>query len=199
MSKKTLVPLLLALCAGVGFHSEASAWASANRFGGHSYGGGGTMTHDNRWGGSTSANAMGGWSHTNADGGHSAGVAGYGGYHTTAGGFTTYHPPAYGYPGYAPYHPPVGVVGGCYNCGVSAGAVAAGVAVGAVAGAAVATAATRPVVVAPAYPVGVNYSVLPPAAVVSSIGGVTYYNVGPTWFRPYYGANGVYYTVVPAP
>lgn len=199
MKKTTLPALLLALCAGLGLHSEASAWASANRFGGHSYGGFGTATHDNRWGGSTSANAWGGWSHTNADGGHSAGVAGYGGYHTTAGGFTTYHPPAYGYPGYAPYHPPVPYPG-CYGC-VNAGAVAAGVAVGAVAGAAVAAAA-RPVVVAPAYPaypIGVNYSVLPPAAVVNTIAGVTYYNVGATWFRPYYGPSGVYYTVVPAP
>lgn len=189
--KKAIVPLLLALCAGIGFHSQASAWASANRFGGHSYGGAGTATHDNRWGGSTSANAMGGWSHTNADGGHSAGVAGYGGYHTTAGGFTTYHPPAYGAAGYAPYHAPVGVVGGC--CGVSAGAVAAGVAVGAVAGAAVASAER------PAYVMGTNYAVLPPGAGVATIAGVSYYQVGPTWFRPYYGANGVYYRVVPMP
>jgi hypothetical protein len=192
--KKSIVPVLLALCAGMGLHSQASAWASANRFGGHSYGGGGEMTHDNRYGGSTSANAMGGWSHTNADGGHSEGVAGYGGVHTTAGGYSTYHPPAYGAPGYAPYHPPVGVVGGCYNCGYSAGAVAAGVAVGAVVGAVAGAAVARP-----AYVMGTNYAVLPAGAGVATIGGVSYYNVGSSWFRPYYGANGVYYQVVPAP
>jgi len=28
---------------------------------------------------------------------------------------------------------------------------------------------------------------------------VTYYLNGNTWFKPSYGANGVYYTVVPAP
>jgi hypothetical protein len=30
-------------------------------------------------------------------------------------------------------------------------------------------------------------------------GGLTYYNCGGTWFSPYYGANGVYYRVVPVP
>ena len=29
--------------------------------------------------------------------------------------------------------------------------------------------------------------------------GATYYLNGNTWFQPAYGANGVYYTVVPAP
>ncbi len=30
-------------------------------------------------------------------------------------------------------------------------------------------------------------------------GGTTYYLAGNTWFQPAYGANGVYYRVVPAP
>ena len=190
---KALLPLLAAWLITAGFHAPAAAWASANRFGGHSYGGFGSATHDNRWGGSTSANAFGGWSHTNANGGHSEGVAGYGAVHTTAGGFSTYRPPAYGYGGYAPYHAPVAVPyyhAGCYDC---AGAVAAGAVVGVAAGAAVASAA-RPV-----YSVGVNYATVPPGAVIVNQAGINYYQVGSTWFRPYYGANGVYYTVVPAP
>lgn len=192
---KALLPMLAALLMSAGFQEQAAAWASANRYGGHSYGGGGAATHDNRWGGSTSANVAGGWSHTNADGGHSAGVAGYGAVHTTAGGFSTYHPPAYGYGGYAPYHAPVAVPyyhSGCYDC---AGAVAAGAVVGVAAGAAVASAA-RPV---PVYAVGVNYATVPPGAVIVNRAGINYYQVGGTWFRPYYGANGVYYTVVSAP
>ena len=35
------------------------------------------------------------------------------------------------------------------------------------------------------------------AAVTSA--GRTYYVSGPTWFQPTYGANGVYYRVVPPP
>ena len=34
---------------------------------------------------------------------------------------------------------------------------------------------------------------------MASVNGQTYYLSGNTWFRPSYGANGVYYTVVPAP
>jgi hypothetical protein len=182
------LPILAALLVGAGFHAPAAAWASANRFGGHSYGGYGTATHDNRWGGSTSANAFGGYSHTNMYGGHTTGVAGYGAVHTTPGGYSAYHPPAYGYGGYAPYHA-AGVVpyyhGGCYDC---AGAVAAGAVVGLAAGAAIAH-----------YNMGVNYASIPPGAVVVNQSGINYYQVGSNWFRPYYGANGVYYTVVPAP
>ena len=190
---KALLPLLAAWLITAGFHAPAAAWASANRFGGHSYGGFGSATHDNRWGGSTSANAFGGWSHTNAYGGHSEGVAGYGAVHTTAGGFSTYHPPAYGYGGYAPYHAPVAVPyyhAGCYDC---AGAVAAGAVVGVAAGAAVAN-ANRAV-----YPMGVSYARVPAGAVMVNRFGVDYYQVGDSWFRPFYGANGVYYTVVGAP
>ena len=190
---KTFLPLLAGLLMAAGFQAPAAAWASANRFGGHSYGGFGGATHDNRWGGSTSRSWDGAVSHTNMYGGHSAGVPGYGAVHTTAGGFTTYHPPAYGYGGYAPYHAPVAVPyyhAGCYDC---AGAVAAGAVVGVAAGAAIAGAAR------PLYPMGVNYATVPPGAVIVNQAGINYYQVGSTWFRPYYGANGVYYTVVPAP
>ena len=193
MTNPKVLPLVLAALMAASFHDTAAAWASANRFGGHSFGGFGGATHDNRWGGSTSRSWDGAVSHTNMYGGHSAGVPGYGAVHTTAGGFSTYRPPAYGYAGYAPYHAPMAVPyyhAGCYNC---AGAVAAGAVVGLAAGAAIANAA-RPV-----YSMGVNYATMPPDAVIVNQAGINYYQVGSTWFRPYYGANGVYYTVVPAP
>ncbi len=190
---KTSLPLLAGLLMVAGFHAPAGAWASANRFGGHSQGGIAGASHTNAWGGSTTHAYAGGTSHTNMYGGTTTGAAGYGAVHTTAGGYSAYHPPAPGYAGYAPYHPPVAVPyyhSGCYNC---AGAVAAGAVVGVAAGAAVARAAT------PVYAVGTNYAVVPAGAVVVERYGTSYYQVGNTWFRPYYGANGVYYSVVPAP
>ena len=193
MTNTKVLPLVLAALMAASFHQTAAAWASANRFGGHSFGGFGGATHDNRWGGSTSRSWDGAVSHTNMYGGHSAGVPGYGAVHTTAGGFSTYRPPAYGYAGYAPYHAPMAVPyyhAGCYDC---AGAVAAGAVVGLAAGAAIASAAR------PMYSMGVNYATVPPGAVIVNQAGINYYQVGSTWFRPYYGANGVYYTVVPAP
>lgn len=173
-----VLPLLAGLLATAGFHASAAAWATANRFGGHTEGGFDSATHTNRWGGSTTA------------------VGGMGAVHTTPGGYSAYHPPAYGAAGYAPYHAPVAVPyyhAGCYNC---AGAVAAGAVVGVAAGAAIATAA-RPAPVV--YPMGVSYATVPAGAVIVNRYGVNYYQVGTTWFRPYYGANGVYYSVVAPP
>jgi hypothetical protein len=100
----------------------------------------------------------------------------------------------------------------CYNCGgwSTAGAAAAGVAVGMVAGAAVAS-ANNSANTAAAYNAGVAagasgsyapgaiYAVLPAGAAVATVSGQTYYINGNTWFQPAYGANGVYYRVVPAP
>lgn len=195
---KTLLPLLAFAVMAAGFHAPAAAWASANRFGGHSEGGFGGATHENAFGGSTTHSWAGATSHTNRYGGTTTGAYGAGAVHTTAGGVSAYRPPAYGEAGYAPYHPPVAVPyyhAGCYNC---AGAVATGAVVGVAAGAAIATAAARPVVPA-AYPIGVSYATLPAGAVIADRNGVSYYQVGTTWFRPAYGANGVYYSVVPAP
>ena len=45
----------------------------------------------------------------------------------------------------------------------------------------------------------VNYAALPAGAMVINKNGATYYLSGNTWFKPSYGANGVYYTVVSAP
>ncbi len=81
-----------------------------------------------------------------------------------------------------------------YSAGVAAGsantasAYNAGVATGYVAGAA-----------STSYAMGANYATLPPGAMSINKGGTTYYLSGNTWFQPAYGANGVYYRVVPAP
>lgn len=210
MQKATL-SILAGLLIGAGLQTSAFAWARANAWGGHSEGGFGGMSHTNRFGGTSSASWDGAYSHTNAYGGHTSGVAGYGAVHTGPGGGSFYHPPTgyagygyhppvAGYPGYAPYHPPVAVPyyhAGCYDC---AGAVAAGAVVGVAAGAAIATAAAHPVVAAvPFYPIGTSIAVLPPSASFIEQGGVSYYQVGNTWYRPAYGANGVFYTVVAPP
>jgi hypothetical protein len=194
---KAILPLLAAAFLSAGFHGTASAWARANAWGGHSAGGFGGFTHDNAFGGSTTHSWYGGTSHTNRYGGTTTGAYGMGAVHTTAGGFSTYHPPGYGYGGYAPYYRPVGVPyyhPGCYDCGAVAAGAAVGLAAGAVAGAALA----RPVVI-PAYPLGTSFTTLPSGAVYVDRGGVTYYQVGNSWFRPSFGANGVYYSAVPAP
>ena len=188
-------------------HSNAFGGSSA-----HAYGEG--TEHTNMYGGS-SAHAWGGGSeHTNVYGGSTYGAYGAGAVHTTSYGATAYRPPAYpAAPVYAPYHPPVAVPyysSGCYNC---AGAAAAGAVVGMAAGAAVASANTAAananayssgyaagsVNTAAAYAVGVNYAALPPGAAAISRNGTTYYLLGNTWFLPAYGANGVYYRVVPTP
>lgn len=118
-----------------------------------------------------------------------------------------YHPvyhPAYYHPPY--YHPPTG----CYGCGAAAGAVV-GMAVGA---AMVSAAQPKTVIVQqpavvyaapPVYyaqgnmPIGAQVAVLPAGANSMVVNGVTYYQSGPTWFKPFFGSSGVYYEVVPAP
>jgi hypothetical protein len=99
----------------------------------------------------------------------------------------------------------------CSNCGGwSTAGAAAGAAVGMAAGAAVAsanTAATSSAYAAgysagavnTAYAIGAIYATLPAGCVASSVHGTTYYQCSTTWFQPSYGANGVYYRVVPTP
>ncbi|SBT03495.1 conserved membrane hypothetical protein [Candidatus Accumulibacter aalborgensis] len=225
MMKSTIIGMAVAL--GVALPSgPAAAWASANRFGGstehspgatehtnafggsseHAYGEG--SEHTNMYGGSSAHAWGGGTTHTNVYGGTTTGAYGAGAVHTTPYGATAYRPPVY-----APYHPPVAVPyysSGCYNC---AGAAAAGAVVGIAAGAAIASANTAAatnsayssgyaagsVNTAAAYAVGVNYAALPAGATPIAKYGTTYYLVGNTWFLPAYGANGVYYRVVPTP
>ena len=119
--------------------------------------------------------------------------------HTTAGGFTTYHPPGLRVRGLCALLPaggravlPRGLLlrlrcgrccgrrrrpGGGRGGGRGDGESAA----------------------IPAYPLGASFATLPTGAVYVDRAGVTYYQVGTSWFRPSYGANGVYYSVVPAP
>ena len=49
------------------------------------------------------------------------------------------------------------------------------------------------------YATGVNYAALPAGAMSVNKNGTTYYLSGNTWFKPAYGASGVYYTAVPTP
>jgi hypothetical protein len=185
-------------------------------------------SHSNVYGGSTTHFAYGGTTHTNVYGGTTSARYGAGAVHTTPYGTTAYasayHPPT----AYYGYHPPTTVgyyQAGCYHCGYGA-AAAAGAAIGAAVGtsgtsaaaananaaaananaaaanaaAAAATAAT----VVPAYPVayqmGAVYAALPAGGcAMPEVNGTLYYLCGNTWFSPAYGANGVYYRVVPTP
>ena len=197
-------------------HSASGGTEHSNAYGGSSEARAGDgAEHTNAYGGSTEARYGSGAEHTNMYGGSTGAAYGDGAYHTTSYGATAYRPPAYGT--YPAYHPPVAVPyysSGCSGCAVAAGAVvgmAAGAAVasantasaynaGVVAGA---SAASMPVVArAPApgsYPVGYNYAALPPGASQVNVRGSTYYLSGNTWFQPFFGANGAYYQVVPAP
>jgi hypothetical protein len=85
-----------------------------------------------------------------------------------------------------------------YSAGVAAGSAntTAAYSAGVVAGAG---AATTVVVVPTTYVTGAIYATVPAGAVSINKGGTTYYLSGNTWFQPAYGANGVYYHVVPAP
>ncbi len=46
---------------------------------------------------------------------------------------------------------------------------------------------------------GAIYAALPAGCISPKVPSGTYYLCGNTWFQPAYGANGVYYRVVPAP
>ena len=125
--------------------------------------------------------------------GESNGQYAYGNHYT---GSTTYA---------GAYHPPTVVNQyygtGCYNCGgwSGAGAVAAGAVAGAAVGVAAATAANANAAAAASYGYGDVYAALPAGCAYAPYYGTTYYNCGAAWFSPAYGANGVYYRVVPRP
>jgi hypothetical protein len=46
---------------------------------------------------------------------------------------------------------------------------------------------------------GMSYATLPAGSMSINKNGQTYYLYGNTWFQPSYGANGVFYRVVPTP
>jgi len=203
-------------------HEQGEGTEHTNAYGGsteHAYGGG--TEHSNVYGGSTEHKYGEGTEHTNEYGDtatHHYGSDSTTYTNTSGGSATVYHSPYYGYhpPAYYPYHPPttVNVYGSsCGNCGgwSTAGAAAAGAAVGVVAGTAIASANTQAATsnaysagyaagaTNTAYAMSAIYPTLPAGATPATVGGVTYYVSGNTWFKPSYGANGVYYRVVPAP
>ncbi len=49
------------------------------------------------------------------------------------------------------------------------------------------------------WPVGATYGYLPAGCSYNYIVGQVYYSCGAGWLQPAYGANGLYYRVVPAP
>ena len=120
----------------------------------------------------------------------------YGGYYhgTATNGYGAWHTGAYG----AYYHQPAVVntyAAGCWSCGDAgwgyAGAAAAGAAVGA--------AATAAAVAASTWSVGATFAVLPAGCVYHRLILRAFYQCPAGWLKPAYGANGLYYTVVPAP
>jgi hypothetical protein len=111
---------------------------------------------------------------------------------------------------------------GCYNCGgwAAAGAAVTGAVVGATIASANNSAATAnaytqgyvagtttsaanakasAVAVNITYSMGEIIAVLPSGCATPNVQDTTYYLCGNTWFSPSYGANGVYYRVVPTP
>jgi hypothetical protein len=94
----------------------------------------------------------------------------------------------------------------CTGCAVAAGAVV-GMAVGASVASANTAAATSNAYAAgvaagsanTAAAMGNNFASLPAGAMKVNKNGQTYYLSGNVWFQPSYGANGVFYKVVPTP
>ena len=209
---------------GSGSTTKTDAWGGSET---HTYGEGTTAT--NKYGDTaTHKQGSGQTTVTNPYGGSATHTYGEGTeYHGANGGTAykspyyhpdyAYHPPAYAYhpPTYYPYHPPttVNVYGSsCGSCGGwnTAGAVA----VGMVAGAAIATNKAQQQQAASAsaysagyaagatntaYAMGAVYPKTPTGCATPVVGGQSYYLCGNTWFKPSYGANGVFYTVVPPP
>ena len=107
---------------------------------------------------------------------------------------------------------------GCGNCGGwnSAGAAAVAGLTGLAAGEALGAEATgaNNAATANAYsagvatgaaeagwgaPAGGTYTTLPADCLYQAVGGANYFKCGAMWLKPAYGANGVYYSAVPAP
>jgi hypothetical protein len=179
------------------------SWSGTGFRGGTASGGGGSWSATGAYGGSASGGG-GSWHATSSYGTTAYGTTAYGGYHYYGGTYATYHPPT-----------TVNYYGSsCYNCGgwSTAGAAAAGAAVGMAAGAAMTSSKTAAATssayasgyaagsaASPAYAMGAIYPTLPAGCHNTQVSGGNYYLCGNTWFQPSFGANGVYYRVVPAP
>jgi len=176
-------------------------------------GGGGSGSAYGSHGGSASWSDGSGSAH-GANGGSAAwsNGSGYahganGGYATWSGGSSYSHGGAacFGCGGGGVYRPPVYYGSTGYSGATVAAAGVAGLAVGAMVGAAAASNAAPTTVIvqqpmAPAYmPLGTSLSYLPGGCNSININSGQYYQCGPNWFRPFFGSNGAYYQVVPAP
>jgi hypothetical protein len=162
------------------------SWHANGAYGGSASGGGGSWHANGAYGGSASGGG-GSWHGTT-----SYGTSVYGGYgHYYGGSYSTYHPPTV-----------VNYYGsGCGSCGGwnTAGAAAVGLAAGTALGAAAtANAYNAGVAAGSAYAVGAIYPVLPAGCEHRPL--LSLYECGGgVWLSPAYGANGIYYRVVPAP
>jgi hypothetical protein len=102
-------------------------------------------------------------------------------------------------PGRPAYH------GGCWGCapGAAAAAGAVGLAAGAAIGSAAAASAPTTVIQQPVYvaspTIGSTVLTLPSGCTSAMVNGVRYYGCGGTYYKPHFGSNSVYYTVVPNP
>ena len=149
------------------------------------------------------------WSHGTGvaygpHGGSAAWSHGFGYAHGAYGGAAVWsHPTGFGYG----YRPPVYYGSSGYSGGSVAAAGLAGLAVGAMVGAA---AASRPYpapttvlvqqpMAAAQMPLGTSLAYLPGGCANITYYSSQYYQCGMNWFRPYFGNNGAYYQVVPAP
>lgn len=183
MIKRSIVAFVLAATALT--VSPANAWRGggfggfhAGGFGGGGFGGGGFRGggfdggfHGGGFdGGFRGDDAAGAW--------HRGGVGGFGGTWHADG----YHAGGAWGGGYG-YHGPVVVNhyygAGCWACGV--GGLGAAAALGAAA----------------TYAIGTSLATLPAGCNYQIVGGGGYYICGNTWLNPVYGANGLYYRVVP--
>jgi hypothetical protein len=97
--------------------------------------------------------------------------------------------------------------GGCIGCGIGAAAVA-GLVGGVIIGSALASPPPPQTVIvnqAPQAivvqgpPIGAQVPVLPPGCANMNVNGATLYQCGGIWYQPFFGGNGVYYSVVQAP
>ncbi len=79
-----------------------------------------------------------------------------------------------------------------YNVGYTAGATQQS-------SAATTTTTGAPATATITYSVGQIVPKLPAGCITPTVQGTTYYLCGNTWFKAAYGANGVYYRVVPSP
>jgi hypothetical protein len=205
------------------------SWSASGFRGGTASGSGGSWSGTGYRGGTASGSggswsATGAYGDTAA---HTAG-SGSTTWTNPYGGSATHYYGAY-YPAYHPPTTVNYYGSGCYNCGgwSTAGAAAAGAAVGLATGAAMTSATTSAATssvyssgyaagsastasaysagyvagsaASPTYAMGAIYATLPAGCLNTNVSGKTYYLCGNTWFQPSFGANGVYYRVVPTP